>query len=147
MRPEKKADAVAHILLIEDEAVLRMTFKYALERHGYAVTTAQSGREGMECCRSVQPDLIVSDLFLPDNEGFKLIEILHREYPAIEIIAMSGIAGPAGQNLARQLGASAFVAKPIDTSTFMRFIARYFEKKACLQESPKGIPGGGHEYG
>ena len=122
------------ILLIEDEPVLRMTFQYTLERQGYGVATAKTGREGIEECRRHQPDLIVSDLFLPDNEGFKVIETLHDEYPSIDIIAMSGIAGPAGQNLARRLGASAFVMKPVDISTFTRFIATYFEKKNSLQE-------------
>lgn len=137
---------MAHILLIEDEAVLRMTFQYTLEKQGYVVVTAQTGREGVEACRRTPPDLVVSDLFLPDNEGFKMIEILHQEYPSMDIIAMSGIAGPAGQELARQLGACAFVAKPVDTGTLVRFIGAYFEKKAYWkQATPSSVAGGSHE--
>jgi len=117
------------ILLIEDEPVLRMTFRYTLERHGYTVATASTGREGMDLCRRDTPDLIIADLFLPDNEGFRAIETLHREFPNTDIIAMSGIAGPNGQSLAKELGAAAFVAKPVDTSTFSRFVTSYLDTR------------------
>jgi len=121
--------AMTSILLIEDEPVLRMTFGYTLERHGYQVTTAATGAEGMLQCRRHQPDLIIADLFLPDNEGFRAIETLHKEFPDTDIIAMSGIAGPSGQTLAKSLGAAMFVAKPVDTTSFARYVAAYIEKR------------------
>ena len=82
--------AVARILIIDDEPVLRMTFRHILEEEGHEVLDAEDGEAGVAMCRESHPDLVITDMIMPKQAGSATVAILTKEFPAMPVIAMSG---------------------------------------------------------
>lgn len=102
------------ILVIDDEPGFRQLGLAILERAGHEVFTAGSGCEGLRLFQECQPDIVVTDLCMPDIDGLKMIQELARLSPETRIIAMSG-GGRDGTDVLKQAkatGASAVLQKP-----------------------------------
>ena len=65
-----------HILVVEDEEVIRETLRFNLVREGYQVSQASNGIEALDKARELRPDLIVLDLMLPELGGLEVCRIL-----------------------------------------------------------------------
>jgi CheY-like chemotaxis protein len=78
------------VLIVDDNDELREVLKTALELSGYAVRIAASGAEAMRVQRSAGADILLTDLFMPDTDGFELIDKFRAAYPRTRIVAMSG---------------------------------------------------------
>ena len=78
------------ILVVEDEPSLRELAKMRLERQGYEVLCAEDGFEGLACLRKSLPDMIISDLAMPNMSGFEFLSVIRRRFPNIPVIAISG---------------------------------------------------------
>jgi DNA-binding NtrC family response regulator len=78
------------IVVIDDEPVLRLTFRHILEGAGHQVWAAENGRVGLDVCREASPDLVITDMMMPEQEGVETLAILHDEFPSLPVIAMSG---------------------------------------------------------
>ena len=72
------------ILLIEDEAGIRMTVSLMLKAEGYDITAAENGRKGLEAAHHNAPDLILCDVNMPEMDGFQVLEELRKE-PALAV--------------------------------------------------------------
>jgi DNA-binding response OmpR family regulator len=68
-----------HILVVEDEEVIRETLRFNLVREGYQVSQAANGIEALEKARDLRPDLIILDLMLPELGGLEVCRILRQE--------------------------------------------------------------------
>ncbi len=103
------------ILVIDDDEHLRRLVTKVLQRGGYEVDAAGDGRRGMDLVRRDRPRIVVTDIFMPEQEGIETIIELRRDHPDIKILAMSG-SGQIGDTdllkMARQLGAHDAIAKP-----------------------------------
>lgn len=84
-------DAMAQIVVIEDEPVLRLTFRHILESAGHCVWDAGNGRDGIAQCREHRPDLVITDVIMPELSGNEAVAILQEEFPNMPVIAMSGL--------------------------------------------------------
>lgn len=117
------------ILVIDDNMVVRNTIVQILESEGYEVISAEDGRRGLYAFRSEHPDLVVTDIIMPEKEGIETIRDIRGEVPDAKIIAISG-GGRIGNTdflkIARQLGASDVVAKPLDPDHFLDVV------RSCL---------------
>ncbi len=103
------------ILVIDDDDLFRRTLETVLRRAGYRVLAASGGQEGLELCRAHVPALVVTDIRMPDKNGFEVIRTLRQEFPAMLTIAVSG-GDPTGVQLlkrALEIGACDFIAKPV----------------------------------
>ena len=101
--------------MIDDDADLRSLLVRTLRSEGYLVHDAENGRKGCECAETLQPDVVVTDLWMPVQEGLETIRKIHAKLPDAKIVAMSGrplLGGISLFRLARREGASAAVAKP-----------------------------------
>lgn len=103
------------ILIIDDDAAVRRMLRTWLERDGYHVAVARDGAEGMALYRTAPADVVITDVFMPGQDGIETIQQLREEFPDSRIIAISG--GPvSGTNDsltdAKLLGADATLAKP-----------------------------------
>ncbi len=106
---------MAKILIIDDEALIRMFLRQALEEASYEVEEASNGKEGMTLYREEPADLVITDLIMPEKEGIETIMELRQEFPEVKIIAMSGGSGIAPElylDLANKLGANRTFVKP-----------------------------------
>ena len=114
---------MSRVLVIDDERCLRVTFKHILEEEGYEVYVAEDGKSGLEACREVHPDLVITDILMPIQDGFATIDLLNHEFPKLPILAMSAAADSAGIDQALRSGATTFVQKPVDIATLVRLVS------------------------
>jgi len=115
------------ILLIDDDPLVRFALATMLRDQSYEVVTADNGFLGMKLLRDTDPDIVVTDIIMPDQEGFETIIEVKREHPHIKVIAISG--GLRQGNLdilpmAKALGADAVIAKPFEPSQLIDEIKR-----------------------
>nr|CTQ95815.1 two-component system response regulator [Kibdelosporangium sp. MJ126-NF4] len=107
-----------HILLVEDDAVIRETTQLALERDGFEVTVAEDGITGLERFRALSPDLALLDLMLPGMNGVSLCRQIREESPT-PVIMMSARADPIDVVLGLEAGADDYVTKPFDSTVLV----------------------------
>ena len=105
------------ILVIDDDMFVRRTIERVLQKSGYHVHVAADGLEGLRTFRTVQPDLVITDIIMPVKEGLDTIRLLRTWSPDTKIIAISGGSRTANKDLLREaaeLGASVVIAKPFE---------------------------------
>jgi CheY-like chemotaxis protein len=103
------------ILIIDDEADIRLILRQALEFVGYEVVEAGNGDEGLLHYRTASPDLIITDIAMPGKDGLETIDALRRVDPSVKIIAISGgsrVGHLDALDVARQRGAQWVLHKP-----------------------------------
>lgn len=127
----------AGILVIDDEPVLRATFKHLLEERGYRVWVAENGREGMRVYYEMHPDIVITDMVMPDLDGFATIKLLRQHSPVLPIIAMSALIS--ADELESPLGTGAFchVKKPVDMDELSKLIEAILEPET---NGERGLP-------
>jgi DNA-binding response OmpR family regulator len=109
--------APVSVLVVDDDPMVLQALVILLEDHGFKVLTATDGVQGLYLYRKHRPDVIITDIIMPEKEGVALTRELRREFPEARIIAMSG-GGRMGNSdyvaVARALGADAGLYKPFD---------------------------------
>lgn len=78
------------ILIVDDEPTLRTVGKSLLEAQGYEVLCAEDGFEGLVALKRSLPDMIISDLRMPNMNGFEFLSVVRRRFPMIPVIVISG---------------------------------------------------------
>lgn len=103
------------ILLVDDDDALRTMLLRTLQKMGHDVMVASNGNQALRLCETEPPQLVLTDLIMPDKEGLETIATLHRRSPDIRVIAMSGGARINASDMlkiARHMGAHAVLQKP-----------------------------------
>ena len=113
------------ILIIDDDDAILGFLKERLLDEGFNVLTASDGKEGMNLFNSNQVDLVITDIIMPDKDGFETILELKKICPNIKIIAMSG--GGHGNpkyylDTARSSGVQYTFEKPFKTSALVEAV-------------------------
>ena len=80
-----------HILIVEDDESLRELFKVSLEEQGYRISVAKHGREACYMATGFHPDLVITDIFMPEMDGLVVIQQLSKLPEPPKIIAISGV--------------------------------------------------------
>ena len=104
-----------HIIIIDDDNDIRAILKAMLEDAGHEVDEASDGHKGIELCRRRSPDVVITDILMPEMDGIELIRLLKKEFPAVGILAISGggrISADHYLKLAGNLGAVRELSKP-----------------------------------
>jgi CheY-like chemotaxis protein len=115
------------ILVIDDDHLVRYTLSKILSSNGYEVVTASDGRRGMAVLRAEHPDVVITDIIMPEQEGIDTIIQIRRERPATKIIAISGggrIRNIDFLDMAQSLGASEVLAKPFEADELLSCLIR-----------------------
>ena len=113
--------SVATILIIEDQASVRKLLVQMLEDAGYQVREAANGRLGLEQFRAHPADLVLTDLDMPEMNGWEVIVALTRSYADVTIMAMSGM-HPDELRQATRCGAQRTFQKPLDLAALLQAI-------------------------
>lgn len=103
------------VLLIDDDRALLGLMQSAFQRADFMVHSAQDGAAGEKLFRVALPDLVVTDILMPNREGIETIIEMKRLRPSVKILAISGggrIGVPDFLEIAAQLGADATLPKP-----------------------------------
>lgn len=83
-------NALATLLIVDDEPSIQESLSHVLTEIGYRVRSAEDGFAALREMRHEVPDLLLSDLNMPDMSGFELLSVVRRRFPAMRTIAMSG---------------------------------------------------------
>ena len=113
---------MAHILIVDDDPVIRIALRQSLRSEGHKVTEAPDGQVALVFYRERHPDLIITNIVMPEKDGLEVIRELRRDFPVAKIIALTGyeerVAGGYLQ-LAREYGAARTFTKPFDRDEMM----------------------------
>lgn len=115
-------DAVKHILVVDDDEMMRAFVKELLSAHNFIITEAANGKDGLKQFRDNTPDLVITDIIMPEMEGISFIRAMRDINKEIPIIAMTGnIHGRMEEYLqiSEQLGADAVLRKPVKSQEFL----------------------------
>jgi CheY-like chemotaxis protein len=101
------------ILVIDDDPGFLLLLQKVLENAGYQVRTAEEGQAGLESAWSNHPDLVITDIDMPVNDGYKTIQMFRYD-PSLRVplIVVSGV-----------VGADAFFPKPVDQAALLARVA------------------------
>ena len=104
---------MATILVIDDDDLIRVLLRSALEAAGYEVMEAANGRQGIELYRHRPTDLVITDIAMPELNGLDMLLELTREFIHAKVIAISGVGGAKNfLDVANLLGARQTFQKP-----------------------------------
>jgi DNA-binding response OmpR family regulator len=117
---------MARVLIIDDDVTLRQALTKHLEHAGHDVRQAADGDAGVRSCERHVADVVIVDVFMPKQGGLQTIGRLRREWPALKIVAMSGVTSGGlldvgGHTVA--LGADRFLSKPFEAATLVALVA------------------------
>jgi len=113
--------ALAHILVVEDNPVVRMLAENHLESGGHTVMTAVDGVEALQLVSVVRPDLVLSDIDMPRLDGLGLLKALRADptLATIPVIFLTMYDDMETFRVTRELGADDYVNKPIHPATLL----------------------------
>ena len=115
---------MAKILVIDDEQPVRRAICQMLTRGGHAALEAGDGADGLKLARAEQPDLVITDILMPNKEGIETIRELRRDAPGLPILVISGTGGSGLYlQMAQLLGAHAALAKPFRSAELLAAVA------------------------
>ena len=117
-------------LIIDDDALVRDTFTAILSDEGYEVMAAASGREALECLARQEADIVLCDIFMPDQTGFEVLSLILASFPHIPVIMSTGNGSVAMAREAVNLGASDFVTKPCNQGELPIVVERNLSRQA-----------------
>ena len=110
------------VLVVDDDPDMRLSLKLALDLAGYAASLAANGREAIELQKQHPMDIVITDIFMPEADGFEIIDILRRQFPRTKIVVMSGAGKLAKReylSTAAMIGVHATVQKPFDVEALL----------------------------
>jgi signal transduction histidine kinase len=116
MSNEQNSKPPVHVLIAEDSPTQAERLEYALHRNGYKVTRASNGRQALEMARLLKPTLVISDILMPEMDGYQLCQAIKSdpELAKVPVILVTTLADP--QDVIRGLESRAdnFIIKPYD---------------------------------
>ncbi|MER7664135.1 two-component system response regulator CseB [Streptomyces sp. NPDC096193] len=128
----------AHLLLVEDDEVIRSTLRMLLERYGFTVSTAADGLTGLEIFRDRKPDLLLLDVMLPHLDGIGLCRRI-REFSLAPILMMSARGDSLDVVSGLEAGADDYVVKPCESAVLVARI-RSLLRRASFTPVPDTTP-------
>lgn len=122
------------VLIVDDEEQLLLTMQAGFEsfKDRFEILTARNGREASEILAATQVDLVVTDLKMPEMDGFALLAFLKNNFPEIPAIVMTAFATPDIETRLEQTGMIRMLEKPVDFEELTQLIT------GQLEESPTG---------
>jgi DNA-binding response OmpR family regulator len=122
-----------HILTVDDDALLRRSLAFNLERAGYRVSTAATAEDALALARRDPPDLILLDIGLPGMDGLDALKQF-KQQADLPVIFLTSHHRELDQALGLELGADDYVTKPFDLSVLLARI------KAVLRRFERSVP-------
>jgi DNA-binding NtrC family response regulator len=123
------------ILIVEDKDSLRAMLRHALERPGHAVIEARTQSEAIGLLHDAQPALVLSDLRLPEGDGFGVLRAAKELDADLPVIVMTAYGSIEDAVAAIKEGALDFLAKPVDPDHLLLLVSRALEQRRLQNEN------------
>ncbi len=125
-----------HVLVVDDEALLRRSLAFNLEQAGYRTSSAANAEDALALARRDPPDLVLLDIGLPGMDGLEALRYFRADVSA-PVILVTARRRELDQVVGLELGADDYVTKPFDTNVLLA------RMKAVLRRAQRGTAGGG----
>jgi FixJ family two-component response regulator len=123
------------LAVVDDDEDVRVALTRLVSSAGFAVDTFASGAEFLRAIQGRQPDCVVLDLHMPEMSGADVQAVLAREYAEVPVVVITGHGSPESRTRAMQLGAKAYLSKPVNDEALLAAI------DAAIGEKTHSEPG------
>ncbi|GAA5316062.1 MAG: SpoIIE family protein phosphatase [Candidatus Pelagadaptatus aseana] len=124
------------LLVVDDDTIVRQSVVAYLEDSGFDILEAEQGRQGLEMFNSHSPDLVLTDLKMPEMNGLDLLAEIHRESNEVPVIVISGVGVMGDVVEALRLGAADYMIKPlVDMEVLVHAVNKSLERRDLLAEN------------
>ncbi len=122
------------MMLVDDEERYLYTTRKLLEKKGYEVLTAKSGKEALEQLKSHDVHVVILDVKMPEMDGMETLRAIKSRYPIVEVIMLTGHATVDSAIDGMNSGACDYIMKPADIDEIVEKAVEAFEKRQRLED-------------
>ncbi|MEH2229276.1 MAG: ATP-binding protein [Nostoc sp.] len=125
------------VLVVDDHWENRSVLVRLLEPLGFAVIDVSNGKEGLDKAKEIHPDLIITDLMMPEMDGYEMLRQLRQipELQNVPAIASSANVFESNQNESITAGADAFLPKPVEAPALLKLLEKYLNLKWIFDQN------------
>ncbi|HVB37980.1 MAG TPA: sigma-54 dependent transcriptional regulator [Vicinamibacterales bacterium] len=134
-RGSTRSSRCGPVLLVEDKASLRRMLREVLETAGHSVVEADSLAAAREALREARPEIVLTDLRLPDGDGLSVLNDARDADPTLPVIVMTAYGGVQDAVAAMKAGALDFLAKPVDPDHLLLLVERALVARRLANEN------------
>ncbi|RYX94051.1 MAG: response regulator [Comamonadaceae bacterium] len=122
------------VLIVEDDDAIRMNITRLLKLEGFNIMSATNGREALERARSIRPDVIVSDVSMPEMDGLQLIQAIRadKSLATVPVMLLTALDDRASMRRGMSSGADDYLAKPFTRAELLEALQGLLRKKAVI---------------
>ncbi|MEG4284120.1 response regulator transcription factor [Microcoleus sp. A006_D1] len=128
---------LARLLLVDDEPGLREAVQAYLEDSDFSVEVASNARDGWEILQQINPDLVISDIMMPQVDGYQFLKQVREDprYKALPVVFLTakGMTGDRIQGY--QAGCDAYLSKPFDPDELVAIVTNLLARRAAAKET------------
>lgn len=112
------------VLAVDDDADILRIVELLLERNGYSVKTAPSGKEALQILRNMQPALLILDVTMPEMSGYDLCQVVKRDkrLQKVPVIFLTAKGTPQDYKTGHEMGAVIYMVKPFNASRLLKVV-------------------------
>jgi CheY-like chemotaxis protein len=125
----KEAKMKKKVLVIDDEAIVRVSCQRVLEPEGYEVKVTSRGDEALRLMEEEKYDIVLTDLKMPDMDGLEVLKEIKRRWPDIQVIIITGYGTISTAVQAIKLGAYDYIEKPFTPEDILNVVKRAMEDR------------------
>ncbi len=140
------------ILIVEDSPTQAMELEFILKQNGYRTSVAGNGREAMAWLGRKTPDMVISDIVMPELDGYELCRAIreNEELRGIPVILLSFLSDSCDILKGLESGASNFIVKPYNADHLIEYIRKELSRQSCAEaerlQTPVALEYAGKEY-
>ena len=136
------------ILIVEDDDAIRNNVTRMLKLEGFDIVSATNGRLGLERLRQVMPDVVISDVSMPEMDGFELLEAIRgdRALAATPVMLLTALDDRASMRRGMTAGADDYLAKPFTRVELLDALQGLLKKKQRVDETVQNAVSTHEEY-
>jgi DNA-binding NtrC family response regulator len=121
------------ILVVDDDANIRLIFQTMLNRDGYEVVTASSGIQALELLLEMNPDLVILDIKMPDIHGLEVLSLIREAENDVPVIICSAFEGMKDDFAIKSCNVFEYLVKPIDLKVLTSVVKRALAAACCTK--------------
>lgn len=134
----RMTDRSRKLLIVDDDTLVRQSIATYLQDSGFKVFEATSGADGLKSVQKNSPELVITDLRMPDIDGLQVLQQLHEQMPDLPVIVISGAGVMTDVVTALRLGARDYLIKPIlDMEVLVHSVRKALERHDLLVENQR----------
>ncbi|HEC97552.1 MAG TPA: sigma-54-dependent Fis family transcriptional regulator [Nitrospirae bacterium] len=121
--------SMGRVLVIDDEAIVRISCQRVLTPEGYNVVATSRGDEAIELLENEGFDVVLTDLKMPDMDGIEVLKIIKERWPDIQVIIITGYGTISTAVEAIKLGAFEYIEKPFTPEAILKVVTKAKQDK------------------